>query len=112
MTCAACTSVAILVRLRSINWHDRRIWQILQTGNCEPLLEKVKTKIELLFQHRCERRCTEMHLTVEEEKQSLKSNHAKVMELDHPSSSEEEEEHNTDDVNFHTDSSEEEDDDW
>ena len=79
----------------------------------EPLPEKVKTKIELLFQHCIEHRCTEMHLTMEEE-EKWKSKDSKVMELDLSSSSEEEEECDSDNVNFHTDSSEEEDEegDW
>ena len=72
------------------------------------LPEKVKTKIELLFQHRIERRCAEMHLTMEEE-EKWKSKDSNVMESDLSSSSGEEEECDSDDVNFDTESGEEED---
>ena len=64
-----------------------------------PLPEKVRKKIELLFQHRIERRCAEMHLTMEEE-EKWKSEDSHVMESGLSSSGEEEEEHDSDDVNF------------
>jgi hypothetical protein len=51
-----------------------------------PLPEKVKTKVELLFQHRIECRCAEMHLTMEEE-EKWKSKDSKVMKSDLSSSS-------------------------
>ena len=65
----------------------------------EPLPEKVKTKIELLFQHCIECRCAEMNPTVEEEKQ-WNSKDSKVTESDLSSSSEEEEEHDMDEFTF------------
>ena len=70
--------------------------------------EKVRKKIELLFQHRIERRCVEMHLTMKEE-EKWKSKDSNVMESDLSRSSGEEEERNSDDVNFDTESDEEED---
>ncbi len=73
-----------------------------------PLPEKVKTKIELLFQHRIERRCAEMHLTMKEE-EKWKSKNSNVMESDLSSSGGEEEEHDSNNVNFDTESGEEED---
>ncbi len=73
--------------------------------------EKVKTKIELLFQHRIERRCAEMHLTTEEEEKWNSKDSRKMMESDLSSSSEDVEECYSNDVNLQTDSSEEEDED-
>ena len=73
-----------------------------------PLPEKVKTKIELLFQHRIERRWAEMHLTIEVE-EKWKSKDSNVMESDLSSSGGEEEEHDSNNVNFVTESGEEED---
>lgn len=70
-------------------------------------MEKVKTKIELLFQHHIECRCTEMHLTIKEEKK-WKSKDLNVMESYLSSSGGEEEEHDSNDVNFDTESGEEE----
>ncbi len=75
-----------------------------------PLPEKVKTKIELLFQHCIECRCAEMHLTMEKE-EKWKSKDSNVMESDLSKSNREEEECNSNDVNFDTDSGEEEDED-
>ena len=46
-----------------------------------PLPEKVKTKIELRFQHRIECRCAEMYLTRDEE-DKWKSKDSNVMESD------------------------------
>jgi len=64
-----------------------------------PLPERVKKRIELLFEHRIKRRCAEMQLTIEEEgKWKLEESH--VMESDLSSSGEEEEEHDSDDVNL------------
>ncbi len=68
--------------------------------------EKIRKKIELLFQHRIERRCAEMHLTMEEE-EKWKSKDSYVMETDLSSSGGEEEEHDSDDVNFDTEGEEE-----
>ena len=70
--------------------------------------EKIRKKIELLFQHRIERRCAEMHLTMEEE-EKWKSKDSNVMESDLSSSSGVEEERDSNDVNFDTESGEEED---
>ena len=73
-----------------------------------PLPEKVRKKIELLFQHCTERRCAEMHLTMEEE-EKWKSKDSNVMESGLSSSGGEEEEHDSNNVNFVTESGEEED---
>jgi hypothetical protein len=111
MTCVACTSIAVLVRLRSYKWtmiEGYRKYYEHEKG--EPLPEKGKTKIELLFQHCIECRCMEMHLTMEEE-EKWNSKDSKVMESELSSSSEEEEECYSNNVNFHTDSGEEEDED-
>ena len=64
-----------------------------------PLPERVKKRIELLFEHRIKRRCAEMQLTIEEEGK-WKSEESHVMESDLSSSGEEEEEHDSDDVNL------------
>ncbi len=72
-----------------------------------PLPVKVKTKIELRFQHCIERRCTVMYLTMDEE-DKWKSKDSNVMGSDLSSSSGEEEECDSNDVDFHTDSGEEE----
>ena len=64
-----------------------------------PLPEKVRTKIELRFEHRIKRRCDEMQLTMEEE-EKWKSEDSHVMESGLSSSGEEEEEHDSDDVNL------------
>ena len=64
-----------------------------------PLPEKVRKKIELLFQHHIKCRCAEMHMTMEEE-EKWKSEDSHVMESGLSSSGEEEEEHDSDDVNF------------
>ena len=63
------------------------------------LPEKVRKRIELLFEHRIKRRCAEMQLTIEEEGK-WKSEESHVMESDLSSSGEEEEEHDSDDVSF------------
>ncbi len=55
-----------------------------------PLPEKVRKKIELLFQHCIELKCAEMHLTMEEE-EKWKSKDSHVMESDLSSSGGEEE---------------------
>ena len=64
-----------------------------------PLPERVKKRIELLFEHRIKCRCEEMQLTMEEE-EKWKSEDSHVMESGLSSSGEEEEEHDSDDVNF------------
>ena len=64
-----------------------------------PLPERVKKRIELLFEHRIKRRCAEMQLTIEEEGK-WKSEESHVMESDLSSSGEEEEEHDSNDVNL------------
>ena len=67
-----------------------------------PLPEKVRTKIELRFEHRIKRRCDEMQLTMEEE-EKWKSEDSHVMESGLSSSGEEEEEHDSDDVSLESD---------
>ena len=64
-----------------------------------PQPEKVRKRIELLFEHRIKRRCEEMQLTMEEE-EKWKSEDSHVMESGLSSSGEEEEEHDSDDVNL------------
>ena len=64
-----------------------------------PLPEKVRKRIELLFEHRIKRRCEEMQLTMEEE-EKWKYQDSYVMESGLSSSGEEEEKRDSDDVNF------------
>lgn len=68
----------------------------------EPLPQETEYKIMCLYQNRIERRCVEVGLTVEEEKE-WDSDHANVDFDALSESGEESEEHDSDDVRFYSD---------